>query len=80
MSTTKQTKQIEKAGKIIMKKSTRIILYVLLILGLIGFSLSLIQYFTKGIAVDWTTSGIFFAVLTCAFCANVTDKDKKEEK
>ena len=80
MSTTKQTKQIKKAGKIIMKKSTRIFLYSLLLFGVAGLLISILQYFVKGISIDWTTSTLFFAVITCALAADATAKEKKAKK
>ena len=63
-----------------MKKSTRIFLYSLVLFGIVGLAISIVQYFVKGISIDWTTSTLFFAVITCALAAEATAKEKKAKK
>jgi hypothetical protein len=63
-----------------MKKSTRIFLYSLVLFGIVGLVISIVQYFVKGISIDWTSSTLFFAVITCALAAEATAKEKKAKK
>ena len=63
-----------------MKKSTRIFLYSLVLFGIVGLAISIVQYFVKGISIDCTSYTLLIAVITCALAAEATAKEKKEKK
>ena len=57
---------------------TKIFLYALLVIGLVFEAISIVQSFTKNIPMDWSSAGVFFAVLTVALSSN-EKKGKKPE-
>ena len=74
---TPQTKANERQVSVMNK--TRIFLYALLVIGLIFEAISIVQSFTKSIPMDWSSAGVFFAVLTVALSSTET-KEKKQDK
>ena len=74
---TPQTKANERQVSVMNK--TRIFLYVLLVIGLIFEAISIVQSFTKNIPMDWSSAGIFFAVLTVAL-DSTERREKKQVK
>ena len=73
---TPQTKANERQVSFMNK--TRVFLYVLLVVGLIFEAISIVQSFTKNIPMDWSSAGVFFAVLTVALSCT-EKKEKKQE-
>ncbi|MCR5127425.1 MAG: hypothetical protein K6B69_04900 [Lachnospiraceae bacterium] len=59
---------------------TKVFLYVLLVLGLVCLGISVVQSITKGMPVDWSSAGVFFAVLTVALSSVESKEQKKKEK
>ena len=57
---------------------TKVFLYALLVIGLIFEAISIVQSFTKNIPMDWSSAGIFFAVLTVALDSTERKEKKKE--
>ena len=57
---------------------TKVFLYTLLVIGLIFEAISIVQSFTKNIPMDWSSAGIFFAVLTVALDSTERKEKKKE--
>ena len=74
---TPQTKANERQVSFMNK--TRIFLYVLLVVGLIFEAISIVQSFTKNIPMDWSSAGVFFAVLTVAL-DSTERREKKQTK
>lgn len=56
--------------------NTEIALYVELVVTVLFSILSLIERFTKGTPIPWSTMCIMFCILTCGFTA----VEKKKEK
>ena len=79
MVTTKQgatPQTIANERQVSFMNKTRIFLYVLLVIGLIFETISIVQSFTKNIPMDWASAGVFFAVLTVA----LDSAERKEKK
>ena len=57
---------------------TKVFLYALLVIGLIFEATSIVQSFTKNIPMDWSSAGVFFAVLTVAISS--AEKEEKKQK
>ena len=73
---TPQTKANER--QVYVMNKTRVFLYVLLVVGLIFEAISIVQSFTKNIPMDWSSAGVFFAVLTVAL-DSTERREKKQE-
>jgi len=62
--------------QVFIMNKTKVILYALLVIGLVFEVISIIQSFTKNIPMDWSSAGVFFAVLTVA----LSSAEKKEKE
>jgi len=78
MSTTKQgqTSKPKMERQVFIMNKTKVILYALLVIGLVFEVISIVQSFTKNIPMDWSSAGVFFAVLTVA----LSSAEKKEKE